>query len=218
MLISVSLSVILTFAFVFAAAYSATTISTSITTAGDITTTGSGSLTVAGNTTMVNASTTAALTVAGISYLKGDVQFNGFATTTGLSGNFATKGTLTVTGVSSLTGLATFLGGATTTSLRVGSGPDVSTVSGLSFGVCDMPTVSVTASSTAYGICTPRVVGSISTGETVFVQATSSLPEYFVIVAASSTAVDTISVKIANIGWSGTQLTGGISLNFIGIR
>jgi len=206
MFTSVLLSVVLTFAFVFAIAYSATTISTNIDTAGNITTSAGnlvvtagsatigGTLGVTGVTTMVNASTTQALTVAGATYLDGGLTMS------------TTKFSVNTSGL------------ASTTSFRVGGGPDVSTVSGLSFGYCNMPSVTVAASSTAYGICTPNTASALSSSSFVFAQATSSLPAYFVIKAASSTAAGAISVEIANIGWIGSQDTGRISLNFIGIR
>ena len=192
MFVSVFLSVVLTFAFVFAVAYSATTISTDITTAGNLTVTGTAGIT--GVTTMVNASTTQALTVAGATYLDGGLTMS------------ATKFSVDTNGL------------ASSTSLRVGSGPDVSTVSGLSFGFCNMPTVSVTASSTAFGICTPNTASSINSSSMVFVQATSSLLTNFIIQAASSTAAGTISVQIFNSGIIAGTDTGDISLNFIGIR
>jgi hypothetical protein len=163
----------------------------------------------------------------------------GFASTTAVSGtnvnftngsiNFASTtvisniGTLYAGGSATTTidsaGNLTVAGTASTTSLRVGSGPDVSTVNDLSFGYCNTNGVSnVAASTTAYFVCTPQTAGNIQTASRVFVQATSSLPAYFVVIAASSTAVDTISVEVANIGWSGTQSITRISLNFIGIR
>ena len=107
----------------------ATTIGTNISTSGTLTVTGAttlnggltmdtnkftvadtsgntsiaGTLGVTGVTTLVNASSTL-LTNSGQSWLNGNVNINGMATTTASSGNIATEGTLSVTGVTSLTG------------------------------------------------------------------------------------------------------------------
>ncbi len=103
MFASVLLSVVLTFMFVFAVAYSATTISTSINTGGTLAVSGTsaltGAVTITGLTTMNgNASTTILSTT-------GNLLINGWATTTGSNGNIATEGTLYITSSTTLAGL-----------------------------------------------------------------------------------------------------------------
>lgn len=105
MFVSVLLSVVLTFAFVFAVAYSATTISTNIST-GNLTVTGTADVT--GVTTMSNASTTQALTVAGMTYLDGGLKMDTtlFTVADG-TGDTTIGGTLGVTGVTTMVNAST---------------------------------------------------------------------------------------------------------------
>jgi hypothetical protein len=108
------------------------------------------------------------------------------------------------------------VGTASTSAIRVGDEASASTINGLVFGYCTIPATSITASSTNYADCA-SATGIIS-GDRVFVQATSSLPENFLIQAASSTAADTINVRIYNNGQiSGTD-TGVNSFNFWAVR
>lgn len=161
-----------------------------------------GTLDVTGLTTLVNASTTRISTT-------GDLYINGFATTTGSNGNFATEGTLDTTGVATL-------GTASTTSLVVGGDDTNNTISGLIFGTCNLPATTVNASSTNYADCADAT--GIRSGDLVFVQATSSLPENFIIQSASSTATDTINIKIYNSGNITGDATGARSINFWAVR
>jgi len=191
-----------------------TALSGNFATKGTLTVTGTADIT--GKTTMVNASSTRQ-TISDI------LMMNGFATTTS-EGNITTKGTLTVTGTSDFTGKVTAVNASTTrvtvsdyastTSLIIGSG---STISGMIFGYCTIPTVTIQASSTDYADCSGAT--GIRLGDRVTIQATSSLPVSFVITAASSTGANLINVRIRNHGDStGTVLTGVNSFNFIGIR
>ena len=91
--------------FVFAVAQASTTISTSITTGGNLTVTGTSAFT--GDAAFAHASTTQFTS-------SGNVWVNGFATTTASNGNFATAGTLTVVGASTFTGDAGFQHASTT--------------------------------------------------------------------------------------------------------
>ncbi len=162
-----------------------------------------------------NASTTNALTVGGNLYI------NGFATTTASNGNIDTAGKLTA--VNASTTRITASDYASTTSLIVGG--NGSTMSGLIFGYCTIPTVTINASSTGYAVCDSSTGGAgIRSGDRVMVMATSSLPNNFILQAASSTAANTISVRLYNTGYdNGTgqgasDATGVNAFNFIGIR
>ena len=104
----VVVAVVISLLFVVASVHAATTISTDILTGGNVNATGT-------------------LAVTGVSSLYGNLNINGFATTTAASGNFATQGnvttvghiwassTLAVTGVTSHYGNVNFNGFATTT-------------------------------------------------------------------------------------------------------
>ncbi len=122
----------------------------------------------------------------------GDFSVNGQATTTAANGNIATKGTLTLANSSTA-------------------------IAGIVFGVCNISNSSaITASTTAFFTCTGAT--GVTTSHRVFVQATSSLPTGLTVTAASSTAQDTISLQILNLGLTGNLAPGGITLNFFGIR
>ena len=110
---------------------------------------------------------------------------------------------------------------ASTTNLTLGAG---STLAGMIFGTCDIAQTSITASTTAFRNCAAAT--GITTAYKVFVQATSSLATGvtvpvgagagFVIVSASSTAVNTISVEISNL--TGGNNTPSGTLNFWAVR
>jgi hypothetical protein len=100
-----------------------------------------------------------------------------------------------------------------TGTLSVGGG---STITKFIFGTCNIAATTITASSTAYVDCTGAT--GVAAGDKVFVTATSSLPTNFVIQAASSTAADTINLRILNLGFDGTTDTGGRSFYWQAIR
>ena len=165
---------------------------------------------------------------------------------TTISTSIQTDGTLSVTGLSTLLGGATttsvtllngetisndtdgtitfgasntvLAGTASSSAIRVGTFSD-STVSGIIFGTCNLTTITVVASTTNYTTCNSAV--GVTSAYKVFVQATSSLPAGLLIDSASSSAasVNTISLRLVNIGWNGASIaSGAISINFWAIR
>ena len=142
--------------------------------------------------------------------------------------NITTAGTLAVTGASTFTGslgdiiltTASSTGLVKVNSLRVGPNSTESpTVSGMVFGTCNFKTdetldISLTTASTTYLVCGDAT--GVLSGDKVFVQATSSLPVNVFVIAASSTAADTISLRLGIA--SGTVSTGLISVNFWAVR
>ena len=166
---------------------------------------------------------------------------------TTISTNVVTEGTLSVTGLSTLTAGyvsqasstvvgaftatgaaslgstldvtgATTLASTTATSFKAGQTGTRHT--GLVSGYCTIANVSVTASSTGMVSCS-SATGVIS-GDRVFVQATSSLPDNFILQAASTTADAVIQVDILNIPTTtadgGADDTGVHSFNFWAVR
>ena len=123
----------------------------------------------------------------------------------------STNGTITLTATNLV-----FVGTASTSAIKVGDEPDATTVNGIVAGYCTFPTVSITASTTGMASCAGAT--GVQSGDRIFVQATSSLPDAFVIQAASSTAAGVIQVDIVNFGFSGTSATGINSLNFWAVR
>ncbi len=157
------------------------------------------------------------------------------AAATTISSNIVTAGTLAVTGLSTLTagyvsqasstvvGAFTATGDAnlastTATAFKVGLLGTRHT--GLVSGYCTIVDVSITASSTGMVSCS-GATGVVS-GDRVFVQATSSIPDNFVIQAASTTADTVIQVDILNVPTttadSGADNTGVRSFNFWAVR
>jgi hypothetical protein len=141
---------------------------------------------------------------------------------TTISTNIETGGTLSVTGVSTLTG-NTILSTASSTdlvkfdSLRVAkAGTTNNTIEGINFGFCTFASVNITASSSDMATCSSAT--GVESGDRIFVMATSSLPDGFVITAASSTASDVIQLRILNHGQSGAVATGINSINFWAVR
>ena len=142
--------------------------------------------------------------------------------------NIVTAGTLAVTGASTFTGsigdiiltTASSTGLVKVNSLRVGPNSTESpTVAGMVFGTCNFKSdvtlnISTLAASTTYVVCGDAT--GVLSGDKVFVQATSSLPVNTFIIAASSAAADTISIRVGVA--SGTVSTGLISLNFWAVR
>ena len=145
------------------------------------------------------------------------------ASTTLAADGAATLGsTLAVTGVSTLTG-NTILSTASSTglvkvdSLRVAkTGTTNNTIAGINFGVCTFASVNITASSSDMATCSSAT--GVESGDKIFVTATSSLPDGFVITAASSTASNVIQLRILNHGQSLGVATGINSINFWAVR
>lgn len=139
-----------------------------------------------------------------------------------VSGISSAKGRVGIGTVAPATTLEV-IGTASSTSLIVGGDSTNGTLSGMIFGTCNIVTKSVAASSTAGVACTGAT--GITTSYKVFVQATSSLASYmnpanatseFVIIGASSTAVNTIGVQILNQTGGATSTYG--TLNFWAVR
>lgn len=145
------------------------------------------------------------------------VGFVGAATT--ISTAITTAGNITTTaGTLNINGLSTLSGGATTTTLVVGSG-SASTVSGMVLGFCTAASVNVAATSSAMLTCNSAT--GITSGDRIFVQATSSLPSNFVITAASSTSAGVIQIRVLNTATSTPSYaadTGINSFNFWAVR
>ncbi|MDP2651871.1 MAG: hypothetical protein Q8O94_01920 [bacterium] len=180
----------------------ATTISTNITTAG--------TLSVTGLATLLGGATTTQITL-----LSGDTIKNTSASTTVISGNLTTS-TTTITGLVS-TGTATF---ASTTATRMKVSQVGTGMTRIVSGYCVTGSVAVpvtNASSTqVYMDCTPSGGTSIITsGDRVFLQATSSLPYHVVIQSASSTASGgLINVGLTNFSTSTAVAAAIYAFNF----
>ncbi len=111
-------------------------------------------------------------------------------------------------------------------SLSVGSpATEASTISGLVFGFCNIPAKTIVGTSTAYVVCDTAT--GVLTSDRVFVQATSSLngggatlAGGAFVVAASSTAANTISVLLGSTGDADglNTVTTAASLNFWAVR
>lgn len=107
------------------------------------------------------------------------------------------------------------VGTASTTNLIVGG--NGTSLAGVVAGYCTIPATTVTASSTNYANCTGAT--GVINGDRVFVQATSSLADNFIIQSASSTVTaGTINVKILNTGMITGTGTGINSFNFWAFR
>src|SRR3989344_391942 len=110
------------------------------------------------------------------------------------------------------------VGTASTSAIRVGDETAAPVINGLVHGYCSMTADlgSFTASTTQYVQCTTSVTGALTTSDRVFVQATSSFDSPFVIQAASSTGVSTITLRVLNTGLDGSAdaTLGATSINF----
>ncbi|RJQ34193.1 hypothetical protein C4556_03085 [Candidatus Parcubacteria bacterium] len=212
-LLKMILAVLVGVLFVVGGVSAATTISTNISTGGTLSVTGASTLT--GLTSMIQASSTR-FSVHDTAY------FGGTATTTinstgvitlrnGETIANATDGDITLTATNLV-----LVGTASTSAVKVGDEPNATTINGMVTGYCTFPTVTITASTTGMASCA-GATGVVS-GDRIFVQATSSLPDVFVIQAASSTATDVIQVDITNLGFTVTTATGINSLNFWAVR
>jgi|SRR3989344_5172630 len=198
------------------ASASSTVISGALQTTGGFTgTTGtfSSTLGITGLATFLGGATTTQLTL-----LSGDTIKNASASSTAITGTLttATSSTSGLTVTSSAT-----LASTTATTFKIGQ---VATqLSRITAGYCVTGSVSIlatagTASSTqTYANCSPftyaDVAVTLTTADRVFVQATSSLPYYVVLQAASSTA-NAINVSLVNTSTS-TPVAGAIyAFNF----
>ena len=164
-----------------------------------------------------------ALAVTGVTTLTGDLKVNGFATTTALTGAFATQGAIAASSTLQVTSAVTTYGtvtnkGAVTNTSTVTVGSAGTAVSGIVFGFCNIPITAVNATSTNYAVCSNAT--GVAVNDRVFVQATSSFPTTLVVQAASSTATDTISLRLFNPGdgVNASNSTDAISLNFWAFR
>lgn len=152
----------------------------------------------------LQASTTALFTTGLLTY--GNSTFGDAATDVNLF-----TGTLQASTTALFTNGLTAYATSTLTGAKVGG-------SGTTFvqiiaGFCNIPTTTVTASSTDYADCAGAT--GVAANDRVFVMATSSLAEGLFITAASSTADNTINVRIMNTAPTGVAIaTGNISFNF----
>ena len=112
------------------------------------------------------------------------------------------------------------LGTASTSALKVGDEPAAPTINGMVFGYCSFANVtSFTATTSQYVDCTTVPAGALLTTDRVFVQATSSWDTSFVILAASSTAVSTVQLRVLNLAIEAEDTTlNGTSINFWALR
>ena len=157
---------------------------------------GSSTLQVTGAATLYST-----LSVTGVTTL-----VNASSTNESISGNLWVGGNATTTAA-----------GAISTNGSLTLANTSTAINGIVFGFCNIANSgNITASSTGYFNCTGAT--GVTTSHRVFVQATSSLPTNLIVVAASSTAQDTINLLIYNTGTTGLVAPGGISLNFFGIR
>ncbi len=197
--------------FVSAGVAQATSISTNITT---VALTATGALSVTGLATLSGGATTTQLTL-----LSGDTIKNTTASTTVLSGTISVS-TTTTTGLTA-SGAST-LASTTATAFKVGQvGSQLSVVTaGYCVATADMSTASTTG---VYADCTPyRNVAGVPTQintltagtDRVFVQATSSLPSWIVLQAASTTAGSLINVKLVNVSTTTSTASATYAFNF----
>jgi len=186
--------------FITVAVEAATTISTDVITGGGIY--ASSTAQIDGNTTLSSATLSSTLSVTGLTSL-------GKATSTMLSGYSAYFGGSATTTISTA-GSVTIPSPAT---FSVGGG---TAVSNIAVGFCNLVSTSVTASSSVYAACTGAT--GVQSTDRVFVQATSSMGTNIIIAAASSTATDTIGLRLINTGVDGNTNAvtsdGIISINF----
>lgn len=197
MFVSVFLSVSVAFIFVFVAVQAATTISTSITTGGNLTV--SGTAAVAGATTL-----SSTLTAAGLTVISGQFQ----ASSTSLFG-----GNMDILGSASSTSLVV-QGTASTTALKVGGG---NTISGLLFGTCAFAANgAITASTTQSSQCSGAT--GVVTTDKVFVTP-RFIETGLVLIGASSTVNGAIQVSVFNMAMAtGTFQPASTTWSWMAIR
>ncbi|MBX4209596.1 hypothetical protein KW799_02820 [Candidatus Parcubacteria bacterium] len=222
-----SFSLITSLAFA-STAVASTTISSDISTGGNLTVSGTsiltGIITAGANITIpasygfdvasagtlnIGTTTATAITIAStnvLSTFRGPVKITGAASTTG---DFSVGGNATTTASNGNI--------ATNGSLTLANSSTA--IAGIVFGFCNIAnSANITASSSAYFNCTGAT--GVTSSHRVFVQATSSMSANLIIVAASSTpTAGTINLQIYNTGnTGGTVAPGAISVNFFGIR
>ena len=149
-----------------------------------------------------------------LTLLSGDTIKNTVASTTVISGNLTTS-TTTITGLTA-TGNTT-LASTTATTMKVGQvGTSMTRIVS---GYCVTGSITIPAtnasSTQAYADCTPSGGASVITsGDRVFLQATSSLPYYVVIQAASSTAGGLINISLTNFSTSTSPTANVYAFSF----
>src|SRR3989344_3917307 len=142
-------------------------------------------------TISTNVVTEGTLSVTGLSTLTTGYVSQASSTVVGaftVTGAAALGSTLDVTG-------ATTLASTTATGLKVGQTGTRHT--GMVSGSCTIASVSINASSTGMVSCS-SATGVVS-GDTVFVQALNTIPDNFLVQAASTTADAVIQIDLANI-------------------
>lgn len=158
-----------------------------------------GTLTVTQQSTLATASSTGLTTTGGF-------WVNGTATTTASTGTFSTAGSVVVVGV------------ASSTQLLVGGGG--TTISHMAFGTCTTDSVSVSATSSGMMTCSSAT--GVGTSDNIFVQSINTLPDNFVVQAASSSATDVIQIRVFNMatttGDSLADVTGARVMHFWAVR
>lgn len=176
----------------------------------------SSTLGVTGLATLANSSTTGNTSLAGALWVGGN------ATTTA-AGAISTQSSLTVAGDSSfVTASSTSLVKAN--SLKIGPGSTNTSLTGLIFGTCTLPSITLTASTTVYTDCTAS--GKDLTGYSVVMQGAgkvstfNGLPDGVFISSASTTAATVIGIGVYNTGINGSQsFTAGTSiLGYIAVK
>ena len=190
-----AVAVVLGVFMVVGAVSAATTISTSITTAGGVY--ASSTAAFDGLVSLYAGATTTDLTL-----LNGETISNG------------TNGTITF-GASN----TVLVGTASSSAITVGDEPST-TINGIAFGYCSFGlTTAFVGSTTRYVDCTTTPTNVLGSSDRIFVMATSSFDSDFIIQAASSTSGgSTITMLIYNTGHNNDQTLSSTSVNFIAIR
>jgi len=191
-----------------------------LTVGGALTATTSAYLATTAGTVGIGTTTPATtLSVHGGGYIGNNLFVGGTITSTSSAASTIPYATTTAVTVS---------GTASTSVMIVGGNSISGTLAGLIAGTCDLAQASITASTTAFRNCTATAAtagAGVSTAYRVFVQATSTLASAqaavpasngFVIVSASSTATNIISVELSNL--TGAAATPAGTLNFWAVR
>ena len=129
-------------------------------------------------------------------YVQDDVEIGGWASTTSA---LNTQGTLHVGGNADIDGSLTI-------------GPTGDAITEFQFGTCNMASVTITASTTAYANCTGAT--GVVAGDNVFVTATSGFPTQLIVQAASSSVADIISLRVYHLGFGDASLESGTKTLF----
>ena len=174
MMRSLALSLVFSTLFIAVSVGAATTISTNITTEGTLSVTGAstltGAVTTAGAVTLGNAASDAIIITGNASTTNGltvgsSLWVNGYATTTGSSGNFASAGTLSVTG--NATSSAAHHVGATLTVNGYATTTSSGVISTQAVSAHTLPFASTTAITATTASTTNLIVGGNSTNGTL---------------------------------------------------